>query len=158
MTRRTAVFSSVLAPLLARYVNLKQTLGRSFDHAIHTLESVDRFLHKQAQEYSDLNAAAFQAWCQIQEHVTSGGRRRRMQEVYSFCLYRRRTEPQCFVPDPALFPKPDPRFQPYVFFRGGSRETVASGFGIGASAALAASPGSISTGDRALVHDGNPKG
>jgi integrase len=115
MTRTTAVFSSVLAPLLARYVNLKQTLGRSFDHAIRTLESLDRFLHKQAQEYSDLNAAAFQAWCQTQEHVTSGGRRRQMQEVYRFCLYRRRTELQCFVPDPALFPKPDPRFQPYIF-------------------------------------------
>jgi len=27
-----------------------------------------------------------------------------MLEVRSFCLYRHRTEPQCFVPDPSFFP------------------------------------------------------
>jgi len=38
-----------------------------------------------------------------------------MQQVYNFCLYRRRTEPHSFVPDPALFPKPHQRLQPYIF-------------------------------------------
>jgi integrase/recombinase XerD len=38
-----------------------------------------------------------------------------MREVYNFCLYRRRTEPRCFVPDPALFPKPHQRLQSYIF-------------------------------------------
>jgi len=42
-------------------------------------------------------------------------RRIRMQQVYNFCLYRRRTEPHCFVPDLALFPKPHQRLQPYIF-------------------------------------------
>ena len=36
-------------------------------------------------------------------------------EVYNFCLYRRRTEPRCFVPDPALFPKPHQKLLPYIF-------------------------------------------
>src|SRR5947199_2705581 len=40
-----------------------------------------------------------------------------MQHVNNFCLYRRRTEPQCFVPDPALFPKPHQKLQPYIFTR-----------------------------------------
>ena len=31
------------------------------------------------------------------------------------CLYRCRTEPRCFVPDRALFPKPHQRLQPYIF-------------------------------------------
>ena len=38
-----------------------------------------------------------------------------MQQVYNFCLYRRRTEPRCFVPDPVLFPRPHQRREPYIF-------------------------------------------
>jgi integrase/recombinase XerD len=113
MTRATAVFSSRLAPVLARYVGLKRALGLRFHEPTRTLESLDRFL--QAKKHRDLNAAAFQDWCQTQDHVTSGTRRERMQDVYNFCLYRRRTEPQCFVPDPALFPKPHQRLRPYIF-------------------------------------------
>lgn len=121
MTKRTTVFSSRLAPVLARYVDLKHALGRSFEHPTRTLGSLDRFLHSHATQYPDLKAAAFEGWCQTQEHVTSGVRRWRMQEVYNFCVYRRRTEPHCFVPDRALFPRPHQRLQPYIF----SEEEVA---------------------------------
>jgi integrase/recombinase XerD len=115
MTEPTAVFSSRLAPALARYVDLKRALGRRFDKTTRTLQSLDRFLRDQATHYLDLDAAAFQAWCQTLGHLASGVRRKRMREVYSFCLYRRRTEPRCFVPDPASFPKPHQRLQPYIF-------------------------------------------
>jgi integrase/recombinase XerD len=115
MTKTAAVFSSRLAPALKRYVDLKRALGRRFDDATRTLQLLDRFLQGQTIRYPDLNAAAFQAWCQTQEHLASGGRRGRMREVYNFCLYRLRTEPQCFVPDPVLFPKPHQRLQPYIF-------------------------------------------
>ena len=121
MTARTVGFSSPLAPVLVRYVDLKQALGRSFQNPTRTLASLDRFLHNQTKKYPDLNVAAFQAWCQTHEHVASGTRRKRMQEVYNFCLYRRRTEPRCFVPDPALFPRPHQKLQPYIF----SEEEVA---------------------------------
>jgi hypothetical protein len=115
MTKTAAVFSSRLAPTLKRYVDLKRALGRRFDEATRTLQLLDRFLQDQTIRYPDLNAAAFQAWCQTQEHLASGVRRGRMREVYNFCLYRLRTEPQCFVPDPVLFPKPHQRLQPYIF-------------------------------------------
>jgi integrase len=115
MSGLTAVFSSQLAPVFARYVGLKRTLGRLFDNPARTLELLDRFLRDQATAYPDLNAAAFQAWCKTHENVASGVRRFRMTEVYKFCLYRRRTEPQCFVPDPTLFPKPHQKLQPYIF-------------------------------------------
>ena len=111
----TAVFSSLLAPVLARYVDLKRALGLRFRNATRTLESLDRFLRDQAAQYPDLNAAAFQAWCRTQEHLASGERRDRMLQIYNFCVYRRRTEPQCFVPDRALLPKPHQRLQPYIF-------------------------------------------
>src|SRR5580658_7774112 len=111
----TPVFSSLLAPLFARYVDLKRALGRRFDLPARTLQSMDRFLCDQSAKYSDLNAAAFQAWCHTHEHVSSGVRQVRMLEVCSFCLYRRRTEPQCFVPDPSSFPEYHQRLKPYIF-------------------------------------------
>jgi integrase/recombinase XerD len=111
----TPVCSSRLAPVFARYVDLKRALGRRFDPPARTLQSLDRFLCDQSAKYPDLNAAAFQAWCHIHEHVASGVRRVRMLEVCSFCLYRRRTEPQCFVPDPSSFPSYHQRLQPYIF-------------------------------------------
>jgi hypothetical protein len=37
MTRVTAVLSSLLAPVLARYVDLKQALRRGFDNPTRTL-------------------------------------------------------------------------------------------------------------------------
>ncbi len=38
-----------------------------------------------------------------------------MLEVRAFCLYRRRTEPQCFVPDLSSFPSYHQRLKPYIF-------------------------------------------
>ena len=113
MTKAAAAFLSPLAPVLKAYVNLKRALGRRFNEPTRTLQLLDQFL--QGTKYAGLNAAAFQAWCQTQEHLASGVRRGRMREVYNFCLYWRRTEPRCFVPDPALFPKPHQRLQPYIF-------------------------------------------
>jgi integrase/recombinase XerD len=115
MKETMVVFSSRLATALARYVGLKRALGRRFDNPTRTLQSLDRFLQAHATAYPDLNAAAFQAWCRTQEHVASGSRRARMLEVYNFCLYRRRTEPRCFVPNPVSFPKPHQILQPYIF-------------------------------------------
>ena len=83
MTKTAAVFSSRLAPALKRYVDLKRALGRRFDDATRTLQLLDRFLQDQTIRYPDLNAAAFQAWCQTQEHLASGVRRGRMREVYN---------------------------------------------------------------------------
>jgi integrase len=90
-------------------------LGRRFDIPARTLQSLDRFLQEHSAQYPDLNAAAFEAWCFSYEHVSSGVRRIRMLEVAAFCLYRRRTEPQCFVPDPSSFPAYHQRVKPYIF-------------------------------------------
>ena len=111
----TPVFWSRLAPVFSRYVDLKRALGRRFDLPSRTLQSLDRFLHDESATYPDLNAAAFQAWCHTHEHVSSGVRRVRMLEVCSFCLYRRRTEPQCFIPDPSSFPAYHQRVRPHIF-------------------------------------------
>jgi len=111
----TPVFSSRLASVLARYVNLKRALGRRFDIPARTLQSLDRFLCDQSEKYPDLNVAAFQAWCRTHEHVASGVRRVRMLEVRNFCLYRCRREPRCFIPDLRSFPSYHQRVKPHIF-------------------------------------------
>lgn len=111
----TPVFSSRLAPVFTRYVELKRALGRRFDAPSRTLQSLDRFLHDHSAKYRDLDGTAFEAWCHTHEDVSSGVRRVRMLAVSSFCLYRRRTEPQCFVPDPSSFPTYHQRVKPYIF-------------------------------------------
>jgi integrase/recombinase XerD len=111
----TPMFRSCLAPVLTRYVELKRALGRRFDAPSRTLLSLDRFLHDNSTKYPELNGAAFEAWCLTHEHVSSGVRRVRMLEVTSFCLYRRRTEPRCFLPDSRSFPAYHQRVKPYIF-------------------------------------------
>ena len=114
----TPLFSSALAPMLDQYVTLKRSLGRRFATATWTLRSLDRFLREHADTHKDLTPAAFQSWCRTHEQITSGVRRVRMLEVHNFCLYRRRTEPDCFLPDPASFPPYHQRSRPYIFSEG----------------------------------------
>ena len=151
----TPVFSSRLAPVFARYVDLKRALGRRFDLPARTLQSLDRFLCDQSAKYSDPNAAAFQAWCHTHEHVTSGVRRVRMLEVRSFCLYRRRTEPKCFVPDPSFFPPYHQPTQAIHLLRGRSGETAQCGCALETESGIATSPGTDSACDSPAVHHGN---
>ena len=107
------VFSSGVATVLQRYVGMKRALGRQFDSATHSLQSLDRLLTRKG--YPDLNAAAFEAWCKTQEHLASGVRRVRMLDVHAFRMYRRRTEPECFLPDPGAFPPYHQRLRPHIF-------------------------------------------
>jgi integrase/recombinase XerD len=109
------LFSSTLAPILDRYVDMKRSLGRGFVSAIHTLQSLDRFLREQPNGNTDLNPAVFQGWCRAQTHVASGVRRARMLEIHKFCAYRRRTEPRCFLPDTTAFPPYHQGIKPYIF-------------------------------------------
>ena len=107
------LFSSPLAAVLDRYVGMKRALGRQFDSATHALQSLDRLLVRET--FPDLNAAAFEAWCKTQDHLASGVRRIRMLEAHAFCWYRRRTEPECFLPDPRTFPPYHQRVRPHIF-------------------------------------------
>jgi integrase len=79
------------------------------------LQSLDSFLVASQSAQAELTAGAFAGWCETQQHLTAGVRRNRMRIVRNLCLYRRRTEPACFVPDPAQFPSPHQTVRPYIF-------------------------------------------
>lgn len=109
-------FISAIGTAIARYVALKQALGRRYHTQCYLLTLFDRFLASRG--YLDLTAESFSAWCSSINHLMPSGRRMRMHIVRQFCLYRRRSEPNCFVPDSTQFPPPQPRPQPHVFSEG----------------------------------------
>jgi integrase len=106
-------FASPLAPVITRYLTLKTALGRRYGTERQIFRVLDTFLV--ADHAADLTCDVFERWCQSQAHLKSGNRRAQMRIVRNLCLYRRRTEPTCFVPDPAFFPPCHQSTPPYLF-------------------------------------------
>ena len=111
----TSSFASTLASTITRYLELNFALGKRYKHEITTLKSLDRFLSQFPRASQDLTVETFHAWCQSQAGLTPRVRRYRMLMIRRFCRYRRRTMPDCFVPDPSLFPMPGQTVIPYIF-------------------------------------------
>ncbi|MDA2931113.1 tyrosine-type recombinase/integrase [Acidobacteria bacterium AH-259-O06] len=110
----TQSFISPLAPIITRFLALKESLGRGYASERRFLHSLDSFLghHPCA---SDLTPETFASWCTTLQHLTPTVRRNRMRVVRNLCLYRRRVEPECFVPEKTLFPRNHQAVQPYIF-------------------------------------------
>lgn len=104
--------SSPIGPVMLRHVALRQALGRHYDGERRVLARLDRFL---AVDGSDLTAVTFAAWCRTFSHLKSGVRRSRMRVARNLALYRRRSEPTCFVPDATQFPAEHQRVRPHIF-------------------------------------------
>ncbi len=105
-------FSSGLSASIRSYLTLKRALGRQYAAEEWVLGHLDRFL---AARGGDLTAETFAAWCLTLEHLASVTRRGRMRVVRNLCLYRRRGEPGCFIPDERLFPRAHQAIRPHIF-------------------------------------------
>ena len=104
--------NSGLSASIRSYLTLKRALGRQYAAEEWVLAHLDRFL---AARRVDLVAETFAAWCLTLQHLASGTRRARMRIVRNLCLYRRRGEPGCFVPDERLFPPVHQPIRPHIF-------------------------------------------
>jgi len=111
MTAQSSL-ASALGPTIARYLALKEALGRRFATERATLTHLDAFLSAAA---TDLTVESFTAWCRTFEYLTGTVRRNRMRVARNLCLYRRRVEPACFVPDTAQFPSDHQPIRPHIF-------------------------------------------
>ena len=105
-------FSSALATTIRDYLTLKRALGRQYNHEEWVLARLDRFL---AERDADLTQEMFAIWCLTLQNLASGVRRNHMRHVRNLCLYRRRREPGCFVPDERLFPPLHQKIRPHIF-------------------------------------------
>lgn len=107
-----AAFTSPLGATIARYLALKEALGRRYGVERGILTHLDKFLSATA---ADLTADTFTQWCRTRAHMTSGVRRNWMRIVRNLCLYLQRTEPSCFVPNAAQFPALHQPVCPHIF-------------------------------------------
>jgi integrase len=104
---------SALSLVIIRYLALKQALGRGYQKERAVLESLARYLTRTDEK--ELTSEMFSDWCKTQQKLSPTVLRARMGFVRNLCLYRRRTEPDCFVPDQRLFPIARPPAPPYIF-------------------------------------------
>lgn len=105
-------FRSALGPVIAAYVELQRALGYQYGNEARILAQLDGFLADRRDP--TLTAAGFDAWIGAAAHVSPATRRIRMRVVRNLCLYQRRTDPRCFVPDPQGFPPRGPTQPPFI--------------------------------------------
>lgn len=102
-----------LDSIAARYIERQRSLGRKYDVEERVVASLCRFLSDIRAE--DLDLSRFEAWCSTFSDLSANVRRNRQRIVRNLCLYRRRTESGCFVPDLNRFPRSCPHEAPRIF-------------------------------------------
>jgi integrase len=90
---------------------MKEALGRRYAAERTILRALDTFL---TTIDDDLTRDTFVAWNATLRRLTPGVRRNWLHVVRNLCLYRRRTLPDVFMPDPTGFPKPHAPIRPYI--------------------------------------------
>lgn len=100
---------------IAAYLALKKSLGRRYFSETYVFAHLDRFVTE--RRATSLTPEIFAAWVRTFAHVSPTVRRTRMRIVRNFCLYLRRSDPTCFVPDPSGFPAPHVARRPHIFSR-----------------------------------------
>jgi integrase/recombinase XerD len=109
------VLRSALGTAITSYLSLKKALGRNFTTETAVLVSLDRFLVARHPDASALTPASFIAWSLTLEYLTPTVRRNRMRIVRNLCLYMRRRDSGCFVPDTGGFPARHVSRRPHIF-------------------------------------------
>ena len=103
---------STLGSAISAYLDRQRSLGFKYDNEARVLAALDGFLREHG--HTALTAGSFDAWALTLETLTPQGRRKKMQIVRRFTLYRRRSDPGCFVPDPSRFPSPSAPPSPWI--------------------------------------------
>jgi integrase len=96
---------------LTAYLSSRHALGRKYIPEEHVLRNLRAFL---ARAGADLDEQLFDKWRRQSSHLSTSYRRRQERTVYKFCLYRRRSEPGAFLPDPLSFVRPRPHPLPTI--------------------------------------------
>jgi integrase/recombinase XerD len=98
---------------VASYLANRRAFGRRYSSEEWMLGTLRRFLV--ARRSADLDQRVFDQWRKTLGYLSPNTQRGREIAVYKFCRYRRRTEPECFVPDPLSFRRPRPHPLPALF-------------------------------------------
>jgi integrase/recombinase XerD len=105
--------STPLDQWIGRWLAHQRALGRDYHSAGWILQHLQGFITTRLRA-SDLDQPGFDLWCDSFRHLAATTRRGRQLAVRKFCLYRRRAEPDCFVPDPLYFARLCPYRRPVI--------------------------------------------
>ncbi len=94
------------------FLGHQRMLGRGYRAEEHVLNGVRNFLLLVGA--NDLDQAAFDHWCRHIAPLSANTRRGRQRIVHKFCQHRRRSEPNCFIPNPLSFARPEPYRAPVL--------------------------------------------
>lgn len=112
-------FESRVGGEFAGYLALKRALGRKFVNEEKVLRHLDRFLARRFPAAHDLSVPILEAWMVASPGLLPQSRAVRLRVMRQFCLHRRRTFPDAFVPDRVrhrwLWPERVPRHVPFIF-------------------------------------------
>jgi integrase len=109
---RQSKASTPLNGAIAEFVAHQRVFGRGYCHQEYVLKALGRFASRRSAV--DLNATLFEAWCKDQQHLSPNTLYGRQLLVRKLCLFRRRRDPRCFVPDATGFARPRPHPRPVI--------------------------------------------
>jgi len=109
---RDTIHSTPLDHWINAWLAHQRALGRGYETEEWILENLRRFIVSGGS--SDLDRTSFERWCASFRHLFSMTQRARQLAVRKFCLFRRRSEPDCFVPDPLYFARPRSYRRPVI--------------------------------------------
>jgi integrase/recombinase XerD len=104
--------TAVLDRWIAAWLAHQRGLGRGYASEEWLLGRLRQFVANIPAP--DLDRAGFDLWCASFRHLSTTTRRARQLIVHKFCLYRQRTEPDCFVPDALYFVRRCPYRRPVI--------------------------------------------
>jgi len=106
------VHSTPLDRWIDAWLAHQRALGRSYDTEEWMLGHLRRFIVSSGA--GDLDQKSFDRWCASLRHLSPTTRRARQLVARKLCLFRRRSEPDCFVPDPLYFARQLPYRRPVI--------------------------------------------
>ncbi len=104
--------STALDQPITAWLAHQRALGRDYANEERVLASLRWFVAR--FPVPDLDQVGFNLWCETLQNLDANTRRARQRITHKFCLYRRRTEPACFVPNPLYFARTHPGRSPII--------------------------------------------
>lgn len=103
-----------LSTEIEQYLKVKRSLGRDYSREAAILSHFDAFMGGCYPSFQDITGEIFTAWATTLGLLSPTVRRNHMRIVRNFCLFRQRSQPNSFVPDPLSFPANHQSVSPYI--------------------------------------------
>jgi integrase len=98
--------------VVAAFLNSRHAIGRAYVGEEQVLRHLRSFLVRSG--VVDLDEVTFDRWRRQFQHLSASTRVKREHAVYKLCRYRRRTEPECFLPDRDTLARQTPHALPTI--------------------------------------------